>query len=941
MDSLKNDTKELARLKRHTLLLSRFSKQIIISLSADFLITEFNAIAERIYNCRSKTILGKNYFKVFTKQHLKHFSPVTLKRLKPNKPVRNYKTFLKYHGNKHELVWTLICVGSNAKAKLYSREYLLIGEDNSGHDKYEKLQPKQIKQKHSLAKELYLEALITNLPGNVYWKNRKGVYLGCNDNVIKSLGFASREAYVGKKIEQLFDKSVADKVNAVDEKVMRENKVVIVEEYGPCLNGEWGTYLTHKVPLQDKKGKVVGLLGVSFDITDRKKLESELEKAKADAELQAKRANIYLENIIANLPGQVYWKDKDHVYLGCNENNAKLMGFSSPREFIGKTPEQFLSKDLAEILRKNDDQIMSSGVGYTIEENGLTLDGTPAVYLTSKVPLRDNNGNVIGLVGISFNISDRKKMEQALNEAKDRAEAANQAKSEFLAMVSHELRIPLTGILGMAQLMRGDDLNTLQSQQINDILTAGKHLLALVNDLLDIAKLEANKLELNIALVDLRKLIEEISTMLIFQCTAKGLELIVDYSSDVPHQIMGDARALRQIILNLLGNAVKFTDQGYVLIRVECLEKTAQSISLQIVVEDTGVGIPKDKIATIFERFTQVDASHTRRFAGAGLGLAITKAYVDLMNGSIKVESTLSKGTKFLCTINFPLPDIKLITTVWERYKSEVRILVVEDTLRGKVIVKHLGSSLCQQTSSDSVLNTLLVAQQNHQAFDIVIIDQAIRHGDAMQLAETITKQQSLQQPLLILLGSVATLTAKNLARAAGYQEVLLKPVQPTELLITLTAAWERWVDKRKQTTVEKFHIATKSKAKSKSSQPYVLLVEDDPIIQRVHSMMLQRIGCEVDIVDSGPKALKMLENDYDVVFMDVGMVGMDGMEVAEAIRKLPTSKRDIPIIGITGYGHEEYKQKCFKAGMNDVLVKPVEQQQIQQLIQHWVTRKM
>lgn len=912
---------------------ARYSKQIVICLSNNYTITEFNATAERTYQCRSKNVLGKQFFKLFEKQHQKIFSATVLKRLAPKKAIHNQNTIIIKDKNKqHNICWTIICLQQTKRSK--SKEYLLLGEDITEQKNFESLNKAKRKAEKALfEKELYLETIVAHLPGNVYWKNTKGIYLGGNENSAKSMGVKSREFFIGKTIHQLTNKKIADALNAVDVRVMKTGEAVVLEEIGPRLESDQGVYLTHKVPLHDKKKKIVGLLGISFDITERKQLEEDLQKAKSAAELLAARTNIYLENIIAALPGNVYWKDRNHVYLGCNQNTATLMGFESREQFIGKTQEELFPAHTAQMVRKNDDEVMNDGVSVCLEESAFAPDGTSAVYLTNKVPLCDHNGEVIGMAGVSFDITERKQMEQALEEAKAYAEAANLAKSEFLATVSHELRIPLTGILGMAQLLSLDEISKSQQNQVEDIISAGRHLLDLVNDLLDVAKLEAGKLEVKTGPVDLRKLVEEIGTMIVSQCKSKGLDLIVDYANDVPHHIISDARVLRQIVLNLVGNAVKFTERGHVMIKIICLKKDDKKARLSLMVQDTGIGIPADKLDSIFDRFHQVDSSATRRYGGAGLGLTISKAYIELMGGTIAVSSEVGKGSEFSCVLPFALQQTGDLTTPWDAYKMKVRVLIVDDSLRGKVMAKHIDSSICRTVSAPQALNTLLAAQRDGQQFDIVIIDQDLQDIDVTNLARNINNQRGLSKPLLILIGSSPMMAAKEAAKIAGFHEYLVKPLHPTELLIQLTAAWEYWAEKKSAQAI-KFGI-------NNDQPPYILLVEDDPIVQRVHLMMLKRAGCRVDVAETGSQVLHMAANkNYDAILMDVGLPGMSGIEVTSTLRNSHQAKdKHLPIIGITGYGHEADRHSCLAAGMDDVAVKPIGLDEMKDLLHRWVVK--
>jgi len=639
----------------------------------------------------------------------------------------------------------------------------------------------------------------------------------------------------------------------------------------------------------------------------------------------------YLEHILDNIPCYIYWKDINSVYLGCNKKFAQAAGFASPAEVIGKTDYDFVwGETEAHLFRQSDLEVLKGIPKLDFEEPQLQADGKQAIVLANKVPMRNKAGEIIGILGIYLDITDRKKAEIELKEAKNRAEIANHTKSEFLAVASHELRLPLTAILGMAQLLSGENLSSQYKEQIADIIKSGEHLHALINDILDFAKLEAGKLELHPAPVDLKQIVEEIATMLSNQAKTNNIELLVDYPEDIPHRLIGDARALRQVLINLCGNALKFTERGHIIIKVDCLEKTASHATLTISVEDTGIGIAQDKLNMIFDRFSQVDSSRSRRYSGIGLGLTITKQYITAMGGNITVKSVPGEGSTFICTVPFELQSSTNHISPWNDYKSNVRILIVDDSLRGRILQKQIASSICQTVLSSEVFNELRIAQQSQQPYHIVIIDQHLESIDAFQLAENI-RQQRLEQPMMLLIIPGHSLPAENAAKAAGFFGCIAKPAHPTEFLIDLTAAWEQWRGQQ--------HCKA---TKNENYQPHILLVEDDEIVQRVHYLMLKQAGYEVEVAKNGEQALTKFNNhSYDLIFMDIGLPDITGFDVVREIRRRENDGQHIPIIGLTGYSDEEDRKHCLAAGMNAVAVKPVKPNELKKFLQHWVFEKV
>ena len=486
-------------------------------------------------------------------------------------------------------------------------------------------------------------------------------------------------------------------------------------------------------------------------------------------------------------------------------------------------------------------------------------------------------------------------------------------------------------MLGMARLLASEPLAPEYGKQVNDIVDAGEHLLLLVNDLLDIAKLESGKFDFNPAPLDLRKLIEETAIMLSPQVNSKKLELRVDYPVDLPHLVMADSKAIRQILLNLVGNALKFTHEGHIEIQVECLEQNTKKAKLKISVKDTGIGIPKDKLDSVFERFNQVDNSRTRKYGGTGLGLTISKLYVELMGGKIKVKSELNQGSTFYFILNFPLQTESKMASIWEPYKANVRVLIIDDTLNGEVIKKHIGSPLCELINSNEAINYLLAADQRKQPFDVVLIDENLKEANAKELGTKINQQHNLHKVMLILLTKSPSLPERETAKEAGFFECIVKPTHPTQLLSSLTAAWQKWEERLRP------QLAIKSL--EGIAQLNVLLVEDDPIIQKVHSMMLTKIGCKVAIASDGKQALAMYQKGYDVIFMDVGLGEISGLEVAQKIRQQENGKSHVPIIAMTGYGDTDSKESCIAAGMNDIAIKPTTPEILKQLLEQWAVK--
>lgn len=636
-----------------------------------------------------------------------------------------------------------------------------------------------------------LENILADLPGYVFWKDKNLKFLGCNDNLLRLAGVKSKKDIIGKNDDHFgWGKREIAIFKKNDLEILKTGTSKLnIQEFINSKDGKKRLMLVSKSPLHDDHGKIVGIIGIASDITDYKT-----------------EGQIFLENIIALMPGFIFWKNKDSVYLGCNDTLATELGLKNRSEIVGMTDFDTPWRSKAERFMKDDSEVIAEGKGapkLNIEESLPRPDGSFLRLLTNKVPLYDSKGIATGILAISHDITPLKKAEQEALLAKELAEAANKAKSNFLAVMSHELRTPLNAILGMTQLLNAKDMPDEYKDYIKIIQISGVNLLALINDILDFSKLEAGKIQIKSETFNLKTLMEETIISLQHLTQEKQIKLALKYDQKIPNEIKGDAVRLRQILINLANNAIKFTEKGQVIISVKYDKIDTNHLTLSFIVKDTGIGIPKDKLEYIFERFTQVNSNYSRRFGGAGLGLSISKQLTEAMGGKIKVKSTLGKGSEFHVTLPFFVPGL---------------------------------------------LN-------NHK---------------------------------------------------------LNKPVS------------------RK--------ISSKTFPSS-----HILLVEDNKINQYVARIMLEEIGCKVDIADNGKQAFEFFQqNAYGLVLMDIGLPDMDGIEVTKIFRHYEHEKKasKTPIIAITAHALEEDRHKFLQEGMDDIIVKPVMKDQLTELLKKWIRQK-
>lgn len=512
--------------------------------------------------------------------------------------------------------------------------------------------------------------------------------------------------------------------------------------------------------------------------------------------------------------------------------------------------------------------------------------------------------------------------------AQAEAEKANQLKSQFLANMSHELRTPLNGVLGMLDVLRGTSLTTRQDEFARISQTSARSLLAIINDILDYSKIEAQQLTLESVPFNLTRMLEEIASLGAAQVANSDVEVVLHYSSALSNGIVGDPLRLRQVLTNLLNNALKFTTTGHVILEARSVKDDVNGTSrIRFAVRDTGIGIPMDKIGDIFNKFTQADGSTTREFGGTGLGLAISSHLVELMDAKIEVTSTLGEGSEFsfeavLETVNLPEPK-----AIYPELKRS-RILVVDDLSLNREILQaqlELDAQFVQTAGSGHEALELL--RTTNPPFDVVVTDYQMPQMNGQTLGEEIRKENLSQQPKLIMLSSNCASISQEQLADIGFDDFLIKPASRTILVTAIRGALGAEV-----TDVES---ETDDSSKTQFNTIRVLVADDNQINQVVAENCLLNLGCEsVELCDNGQQAIDaVVKGDFDIVFMDCYMPVMDGYEASRLIRKLPPPKCNIPIVALTANALSGDKDVCLEAGMDDHLPKPIEPHQIQKVL--------
>ncbi len=575
----------------------------------------------------------------------------------------------------------------------------------------------------------------------------------------------------------------------------------------------------------------------------------------------------------------------------------------------------------------------------TNESFGVHPDGSqfPIDLRFSSVSVRGETLYVL----ILTDITARKATEAALIAAKDQAETAVRTKSEFLAMMSHEIRTPMNGVLGMTSLLGDSALTLEQRQYLDAIKHSAQLLMSVINDILDFSKVEAGKLSIEPIPFDLQVAVAEVAELLVPRALDQNLELVVRYATDAPRRVIGDSGRIRQVLLNLAGNALKFTEAGHVVISVDALRSGADAGKFRFEITDTGIGISGEKLSALFQPFTQADASTTRRFGGTGLGLSISKRLVELMGGEIGVTSTDGEGSTFWFTLPLPEDTSPAPEPTPSISLGKVRVMVVDDVPINVQVqcefMRAWGMRVDAATNGPQALVMMQRAAREGDPYRVALFDFLMPGMDGEMLARAVREDPSISDMSLVLATSAAQRGDADRFHAVGFNAYLTKPFRPETLVHTLEAVlagprgWSLDVpivtrhalnERKRQTIVEPVPEKRVSAGVPRINVARVLLAEDNPVNQMVAVKMLERLGCRVDVAGDGSEAVTMSGRfPYDIIFMDVQMPIFDGMEATRRIRERGDRVR---IVAMTANAMDGDRERCLQAGMDDYVSKPI-----------------
>ena len=677
-----------------------------------------------------------------------------------------------------------------------------------------------------------------------------------------------------------------------------------------------GSYATvrskGKVVFRDSRGMPLRAVGTLIDITEQRIRERELSMARFSLD---------------NAGDHIHWfrRDGSHKYM--NKSVCKVLGFSHD-EMMGMTIMDINPAVTASSWSRLWDQL-TLRKALTYETLRKTKDGRVfPVEVTANYMEYEGEGF---LFATGRDITDRKQAEEALHKAKEAADQANQAKSNFLANMSHEIRTPMNAIIGLSHLVLKTEMNNKQNDYINKIKSSAHALLGIINDILDFSRIEAGKLNMEHIDFDLGDVFEDLYNVAIVKADEKGVDLSYDIAPDVPRLLKGDPLRLGQILLNLTHNAVKFTQEGSVQVRVKLDSGDEESVRLGFEIEDTGIGISPEHQSRLFESFSQVDGSTTRKFGGTGLGLAICHSLVEMMKGEISVTSELDVGSTFRFSIELGR-GVSLKSSASALVGTKVLVVDDKDDARA-LLTSHLEVFGCVVLEAENGQQAQTLLKEHNQKGDdpitLAMLDWRMPDMDGLELAEHIRNMNLAVSPSLIMVSAYGR--EEVMARATGRVDAfLIKPVSSSVLIETML----RTLDHQQLLLRRE---SDQGRGADKTFGGHVLLVEDNEINQQVARELLEGYGLQVSLADNGQKAVDAVEQfHYDLVFMDIQMPEMDGYQATRVIRRLP-GKSDLPIVAMTAHAMTGDRERCLQVGMNDHIAKPLDPKELNHKLEMWL----
>jgi PAS domain S-box-containing protein len=781
-----------------------------------------------------------------------------------------------------------------------------------------------------LDSEVLYHSLVECLPQNIFRKDRAGRFTFANNRFCQTVG-RPLDTIVGRTDYDLFPPELAAKYQLDDHRVMEtQTTFETIEDH---LTPDRGKIFVQVVknPLYDADGNVIGVQGIFWDVTGRRKMEEALAYERD-----------LLRALLDNIPDSIYFKDRQSRFLRIGHQLARKFGLKDPNEAIGKTDADFFSPDHAKAAFEDENFILRTGqpiVGKTEKETW--PDGQERWVLTTKMPYRDNTGQIVGTFGVSKDITPLKHAETELARARDLAVESAHLKAEFLANMSHEIRTPMNCIIGMTGLLLDTQLSDEQRDFADTIRSSADGLLTIINDILDFSKIEAGKLTVESIPFDLLETVENTVELFAERAEAQGLELVLRTDVDMPRFLNGDPGRIRQVLTNLLGNAIKFTEKGTVSVHVSPHPAPPDQSQVRIAVTDTGIGINAEAQAKLFQAFTQADGSLTRRYGGTGLGLAISQQLVQLMGGQIGLHSTFGHGSTFWFILTFPLAHDSVPCDL--QVLRGKRALVSDRGPHSREILQYYLQSWSIHPVvaeyADDVLDLLRQSAGTQTPFDVAILDVHTPGANGLALAQAIRSDPALHHTKLVILTSLDLHLDAEAWHRAGVDAYLVKPFKQSRLQECLTTLLGATRAAQGRFTAPDPGYPHGPPAAVRPKNLRVLVAEDNAVNQKIALRQLKKLGYSADAVANGGEAVDAVRRiPYDIILMDCQMPEMDGFEATRRIRLFETdhprhSRPPVYIIAMTANALEGNRDVCFSAGMDDYVSKPVKLPELQAVL--------
>jgi two-component system sensor histidine kinase/response regulator len=768
------------------------------------------------------------------------------------------------------------------------------------------------------SQELY-HSLVEALPVSVWRKDLSGAFTFANQRFCEVMG-KTRDDLLGKTVFDFYPSDLAEKYDRDDRQVVESGKIFeSIEEH---LTESGGPGYNHiiKVALRDTNGRIVGIQGIFSDVTASKRAEETVRESEER-----------FRQLSGSAPIGIFQSDVAGRCLYTNARWQEITGLTL-KESLGDGWLQAAHSMDREEMAERWHQSVAHGVDFTHEFRFVRPTGETRWVLARAIPIRSAEGRVLGYVGTDEDITELKKYEVELARARDAALESARLKAEFLANMSHEIRTPMNGVVGMANLLLDTNLTPEQRDFAETIEKSADSLLNIINDILDLSKIEAGKLTFETIDFNLRQIIEDTVELLAPQARTKNIELASLLYSDVPVALRGDPGRLRQVITNLLSNAVKFTEKGEVVVRVTKESESETHVQVRFAVTDTGIGIAPQAQKRLFQAFSQEDGSTTRKYGGTGLGLAISRQLVERMNGQIGVESELTKGSTFWFTARFEKQPYRAAGSPSVQVElAGVRVLVVDDHPVNRQILKEQLRQFEMRpdgvTNAIEALEALRAAGSAGEDYGLVILDYAMPEMDGLALAQAIRSDPHNAKIQLVLVTSLGERPSSEELRAAGIATCLHRPVKQADLFDCLAAVMAQQTSESADIDAESGVHETTPPADSELAPPAyafrILLAEDSQTNQKVTLNQLRKLGLKADLVKNGLEVQDALQQtSFDIILMDCQMPEMDGYEATRRIRASPGPQPYI--IALTAHAMQGDREKCLDSGMDDYLSKPL-----------------